>query len=392
MTNTALGDSAALLQALIQCDSVTPNDGGALDVLNEQLEKAGFAVSRLNFEGDGSYPVGNLFATAGSGGRHILFCGHTDVVPPGNMDLWTFPPFSGHVEDGVMYGRGAVDMKSGVAAFAIAAAAVATKLAPGQGRISLAITGDEEADAINGTVKMIDWAIGQGEKFDFAIVGEPSSRVEFGDSIKIGRRGSLSGIVTIRGKQGHSAYPERTLNPVAIAAALAVRLGDHEFDRGSDHFQPTNLEVTSIDVGNKATNVIPAEAKLAFNVRFNDHWTAETLTRQIDDLISSVDHRGCTVTWRRVATVANSFVSDVSDDVELVCDAIEDRTGQRPDLATFGGTSDARFIAPLCPVIECGLVGQSMHQVDEHVPVAQVEELTGLYRDILMRFFGIAEA
>ncbi|MCB9992986.1 MAG: succinyl-diaminopimelate desuccinylase [Hyphomicrobiaceae bacterium] len=392
MTHTALGETAALLQNLIRCESVTPNDGGALDLLGTMLQTGGFKVDRLNFEGDGSYPVGNLFATGGSGGRHILFCGHTDVVPPGNPDLWTHPPFSGKVADGIMFGRGAVDMKSGVAAFAVAAARVLKRLAPGQGRISLAITGDEEADAINGTVKMIGWAIDKGHNFDFGIVGEPSSRVEFGDSIKIGRRGSMSGIVTIKGKQGHSAYPDRTLNPVTVAAAIAVRLGDHEFDRGSEHFQPSNLEVTSIDVGNKATNIIPAEAKLAFNIRFNDHWTSETLTRKIDELISAVDHRGCTVTWRHVATVANSFISAVSDDVELVCDVIEGRTGQRPDLATFGGTSDARFVAPLCPVVECGLVGQSMHQVDEHVPLVEVEALTALYAEILARFFGLEPA
>lgn len=388
MSIETTGSPADLLKDLIRCASVTPVEDGALDVLERFLTPLGFTCTRLVFDGDGSYPVDNLFATRGNNGRHILFAGHTDVVPVGDEAAWTHGPFSADEADGMIWGRGAVDMKSGVAAFCAAVAAAVADGSADKGTISLAITNDEEADAINGSVKLLDWAAQQGHRFDFAIVGEPSSYAVMGDSIKIGRRGSLSGIVTVRGKQGHSAYPDRANNPMPHLAALATHLATTELDQGTEHFQPSNLEITSIDTGNTATNVIPAAGRLSFNIRFNDTWTADSLRAFIDQQIQSVAVEGVSVSWQQVAAVAQSFVSPLSDDVNAVCDAVESVTGRRPELATFGGTSDARFIAPFCPVIECGLVGTTMHQVDERVPVAELEQLTEIYKLSLADFLA----
>lgn len=388
---SASADPVALLQALVRCASVTPKEAGAQRAVQTFLKQAGFAVTPLVFEGDGSYRVDNLFATYGSGGKHILFGGHTDVVPTGELSAWTHAPFDGVIENDILFGRGAVDMKSGVATFCVAAAEVAKQLGrrAGAGQISLAITNDEEADAINGTEKILQWATEQGHVFDFAIVGEPSSKEIFADSIKIGRRGSLNGTVLVHGKQGHAAYPERAHNPVPVIARIAAALDGYAFDDGSEHFEPTNLEVTSIDVGNSASNVIPMDAKLTFNVRFNDHWTETNISHQISDLVERVDANGCAVSWSQLSRAAQSFVSPVSDDIQHIIGAITAATGTAPELGTFGGTSDARFVAQYCPVVECGLVGTSMHEINERVPVADVHRLTVLYLDILRRFFQL---
>lgn len=375
MTSTSpAADPVALLSDLIRCASVTPTEAGVLDVIERALTPLGFTVARLRFEGDGgTYPVDNLFATRGTSGPHLLFNGHTDVVPPGDRALWQHDPFGAEIVDGVMYGRGAVDMKSGVVAFIAAAAS-----APATGRISIAITNDEEAESINGTDRLMQWAAAQGHKFDFAIVGEPSATAKVGDSIKIGRRGSFNGRITITGAQGHVAYPHKALNPIPVAATLISALSG-TLDDGSEHFPASNLEFTTVDVGNPVTNVIPAIATLSFNVRYNDKWTPETLEDAIREGIESQDDEGTRIEFEVQGTPSRSFLSPTSGAVELLSQVIEARTGKRPELSTGGGTSDARFVAQYCPVVECGLPGPTMHKSDECVPLADVEALTDLY-------------
>ncbi len=382
------GDPVPLLKDLIRRPSVTPAEAGVLELLEAALAPLGFAVTRLRFEGDGSYPVDNLFATRGSGGRHLLFAGHTDVVPPGDSSLWTHEPFGATEAGGRLYGRGAADMKSGIAAFLTAVAAAVADGSADSGTISLAITNDEEADAVNGTEKLMEWAAERGHRFDFAIVGEPSARARVGDSIKIGRRGSLNGRIAVTGRQGHVAYPERALNPLPVLAAAITALGALRLDEGSDAFPPSNLEFTSADVGNKATNVIPAAATALFNVRFNDRWTPQSLESRLREAVAAVDAAGCTVTLETVGRASRSFLSPQGEAVEALAATIEALTGSQPELSTAGGTSDARFIAAYCPVVECGLPGPSMHQADEHVSIADVRALSRLYAAFMRRFFG----
>ncbi len=380
--------SVSLLADLIRRPSITPEEAGVLDVLEAFLTPLGFACTRLKFEGDGSYPVDNLFATrtGNAPGPHLLFAGHTDVVAPGDLAAWTHDPFSGEIIDGVIWGRGATDMKSGVAAFCGAMAKLVQSGGLDRGTVSLAITNDEEADAVNGTDKLLKWAAQQGHKFDFAIVGEPSSFETFGDSIKIGRRGSLSGRVVVSGKQGHVAYPQRANNPLPVLARL-VEVLYRPLDEGTEHFQPTNLEVTSIDTGNPTANVIPARGEFRFNVRFNDSWTGETLKAEIERRIAGLnDTRGCTISFDVIGPVSRCFISPPEGHVAHLCAVMEEATGVAPILSTIGGTSDARFIANYCPVVECGLVGATMHQVDERVPVADVDKLTELYATFTARF------
>lgn len=372
-----------LLKDLIACPSVTPAEAGALDVLETALTGIGFAVTRLRFEGDGSYPVDNLFATRGTGGRRLLFAGHTDVVPPGDLANWTSDPFTPREADGKLYGRGAADMKSGIAAFVAAAAAIP----PEAGTVMLAITNDEEADAINGTAKLMAWAEAQQQHFDFAIVGEPSSAELLGDGIKIGRRGSLSGKIVVSGTQGHVAYPERANNPMPALARIVVAL-DSQIDTGTAHFPASNLEVTSIDVGNPTGNVIPASGTIKFNIRYNDLWTPQTLADWVRSRIASVEHGGAKVEFTVDGVPSNAFLSPLSADVDLLGAVIADVAGRRPVLSTGGGTSDARFIAQYGPVVECGLVGPSMHKADEHIAVADLIGLTEIYRHFMVRFFG----
>lgn len=382
-TSLPAADPVTLLADLIRCASVTPTEAGVLDVIERALTPLGFTVTRLRFEGDGgAYPVDNLFATRGTSGPHLLFNGHTDVVPPGDRARWTHDPFGAEIADGVMYGRGAVDMKSGVAAFIAAVAQ-----APAAGRISIAITNDEEHESINGTAKLMQWAAAQGHRFDFAIVGEPSSTVRVGDSIKIGRRGSLSGRIIITGIQGHVAYPHKALNPIPVAATLISALSG-TLDDGSDHFPASNLEFTSVDVGNTVTNVIPAVATLALNVRYNDKWTPESLEEAIREGIESQDDENCRVDFELLGMPSRSFLSPTSGAVDLLAQVIEAETGARPEYSTAGGTSDARFVAQYCPVVELGLPGPTMHKVDERVPLDDVRALTSLYAAFMQRYLG----
>lgn len=377
-------DPQNLLERLVACPSVTPEAAGSLDLLETELTALGFAVTRLRFEGDGSYPVDNLYATRGTSGRRLLFAGHTDVVPPGDRALWSADPFTPRLADGKLYGRGAADMKSGIAAFVAACASIP----PEAGTIQLAITNDEEADAVNGTDKLCAWMKAQGHGFDFAIVGEPSSAETLGDSIKIGRRGSFSGHVSVTGSQGHVAYPHKANNPLPVLAAIATALSAAKLDDGTEHFPASNLELTSIDVGNAVSNVIPASGSLRFNVRYNDRWTPETLADWVRDRIASVDDRGCKVDFAISGIPSRSFLSPLGADIDTLSQSIEALTGRRPEYSTAGGTSDARFIAQYGPVVECGLVGPSMHKADEHIALSDLIGLTEIYRHFMVRFFG----
>jgi succinyl-diaminopimelate desuccinylase len=388
VTDIAADDPVQLLKALIACPSVTPEPAGALDVLDTALTGLGFITTHLRFEGDGSYPVDNLFAVRGNSGRRLLFAGHTDVVPPGDLADWIADPFAPREADGKLYGRGAADMKSGIAAFIAAAASIPADV----GTIMLAITNDEEADAINGTDKLMAWAKDQGHSFDFAIVGEPSSAALLGDSIKIGRRGSFSGLITVEGAQGHVAYPHKANNPLPTLASIVTALSDTQIDQGSEHFPATNLEVTTIDVGNPISNVIPARGTIRFNIRYNDLWTPRTLAEWVRRRIASVDANDTKVRFELSGTPSRSFLSPLSADVETLAATIESITGRRPDLSTGGGTSDARFIAQYGPVVECGLVGPSMHKADEHIALDDLTGLTEIYRAFMTRFFAGAAA
>lgn len=374
-------DALSLLQDLIRRPSVTPAEEGVLDVLEAVLTPLGFTCTRLRFEGDGSYPVDNLFATRGTGGKHLLFNGHTDVVPPGDTAAWTHPPFAAEIADGLLYGRGAADMKSGIAAFIAAVAQV-----PVDGRISIAITNDEEADSVNGTDKLMAWADAQGHRFDFAIVGEPSATARVGDSIKIGRRGSFSGQIRVIGTQGHVAYPDRANNPIPVAAALVSALSG-KLDDGTEHFPPSNLEFTTIDVGNPTGNVIPAAVTMKFNVRHNDRWNPESLTEAVNEVIDNLDKQGTTVEFTQLGRPSRVFLSPLDGGVDTLIETIARATGIPPELSTAGGTSDARFIAEYCPVVEFGLPGPTMHKVDEHIRIADLEALTSLYARFIASYF-----
>ncbi|MDB5657144.1 MAG: succinyl-diaminopimelate desuccinylase [Tardiphaga sp.] len=382
-------DALAIAQDLLRCPSVTPADAGALGVLERILGAAGFDVQRVTFSEPGAADIDNLYARIGTTAPHIAFAGHTDVVPPGDEAAWTHGAFSGDVKDGLLYGRGAVDMKGGIAA---SVAAVLDYLAANEGKptgsISFLITGDEEGIAVNGTVKLLQWAAERGEKFDHCIVGEPSNVEVIGDTIKIGRRGSQSGTLIVDGVQGHVAYPHRAANPVPDIAALIVALSHEPLDAGNAQFQPSNLEFTTVDVGNTASNVIPAQARARFNIRFNDHHTQESLRDLIDTrLVAAVGNRiKAHIVWEPCN--ADSFVTKPGAFTDLVSAAIEAVTGRTPDLNTGGGTSDARFITRYCPVIEFGLVGQTMHQIDERTPVADLDKLTNIYRGVLDRYFA----
>ncbi|MBN9044122.1 MAG: succinyl-diaminopimelate desuccinylase [Rhizobiales bacterium] len=393
-------DPAANLAALIRCPSVTPAEGGALTALEAMLDPMGFSVERPVFHHEDTPDVENLYARRSGNGPHLMFAGHTDVVPPGDESAWKHPPFSAAIEDGVMYGRGAVDMKGGVACFVAAVARHIQKNGHLNGSISFLVTGDEEGPAVNGTVKLIEWAHGRGESWDAAIVGEPTNPDALGDAIKIGRRGSLSGRITVQGVQGHVAYPHLADNPVRGITALIESLLYPAFDEGTADFQASNLEITSVDVGNKATNVIPNKATAAFNIRFNDTWSVESLKAEI---VSRLDRAARDTRLRPgrtdpVAPVAYELVWNESPshvfltrDEKLIgtlATSIETVTGRRPELSTSGGTSDARFIKDYCPVVEFGLVGRTMHMVDERVALADLEGLTQIYERFIADFFA----
>jgi succinyl-diaminopimelate desuccinylase len=385
-------DVVALAQSLIRCPSVTPEEGGALTLLAEVLGEAGFAIERPVFAAPGTPDVQNLYARIGTTGPCLLFAGHTDVVPPGNPTLWRHDPFGGVIEDGYLYGRGAVDMKGGVAAMVAAALDYVTEQGSVlNGSIAFLITGDEEGPAINGTVKLLEWARARGESFSHCVLGEPTNPERLGDMVKIGRRGSLTGRLTLRGKQGHVAYPHLADNPIPRLLRLTAALIAEPLDGGTDHFAPSNLELTTIDVGNPATNVIPAEARAVFNVRFNDLWTPESLAGEIRTRLERVAG-GRPYDLAFDPTNAVAFLTKPDTFVDLVRAAVEVETGRRPALSTTGGTSDARFIKDDCPVVEFGLVGATMHGVDECAAIEDLERLARVYRRVLTTYFGQASA
>jgi succinyl-diaminopimelate desuccinylase len=381
-------DPIALARDLLRCPSVTPAEGGALTVLEKALAGAGFTVHRMIFSDVGTPDVENFYARIGTGAPHLTFAGHTDVVPPGNEGAWSHPPFAGEIANGTLYGRGAVDMKGGIAA---CVAAVLEHLAANNGRpkgsISFLITGDEESVAVNGTTKLLKWAADHGEKFDHCILAEPSNVDTLGDTIKIGRRGSLNGTLIVTGKQGHVAYPHRADNPVRGITTLISALNAEPLDRGSDFFDPSNLEFVSVDVGNKTVNLIPAEARARFNIRFNDRHTLDSLKQLVETRARKAAGEHIRFRFEWEPSNADVFVTEPGAFTTLVSDAIASVTGRTPQLSSSGGTSDARFIKDYCPVVEFGLVGQSMHAIDEHVPTADLVALAAIYRRILDRYF-----
>ncbi|MFP4004631.1 MAG: succinyl-diaminopimelate desuccinylase [Alphaproteobacteria bacterium] len=383
---TASVDPAALAVRLIQCPSVTPADAGALGVLQAVLEELGFRCERLPF-GEGGERVDNLWARLGTGAPHFCFAGHTDVVPPGDEAQWAAPPFEGRIAEGVLHGRGAVDMKGAVAAFAAAVSRYLRGHGAPQGTISLLITGDEEGASINGTVRVLEVLRERGETPDHCLVGEPTNPESMGTTVKIGRRGSLGGWLIVRGKQGHVAYPERADNPIPRLAALIARLSDHVLDEGTEHFQPSNLEFSTVDVGNPAANVIPGEAHAIFNIRFNTEHTAASLEEWLR--AQCTEFLGPESGWTLLtACSGEAFLTEPGDFTRLVADAVSDVTGQTPELSTTGGTSDARFIRAVCPVAEFGLVNRTMHRTDEQTPLTDLETLTRVYEAVLTRYFS----
>ena len=382
-------DPAAFARDLLRCPSVTPAEGGALSLIEGVLKPAGFAVHRVTFAEPGTAPVENLYARIGDAAPHFVFAGHTDVVPPGDEAKWTHPPFAGEIAAGTLYGRGAVDMKGAVACMLAATLDhLAARGGKPKGSISFLVTGDEESIAVNGTVKLIAWARERGERFDHCILGEPSNAAAVGDTIKIGRRGSLNGTLVVSGKQGHVAYPERADNPVRGLVTLMSALMATPIDQGSAQFGASNLEFTSIDIGNPVVNLIPGEARARFNIRFNDHHSHPSLKMLIERRAAEAAHERVRwhIEWE--PSNADSFVTKPGPFVDLVSSAIKGVTGKEPELSTTGGTSDARFIKDYCPVLEFGLVGQTMHQVDERTAVADLATLTAVYRAILDRYFA----
>ena len=393
MTDKALPiDPVAFAAELIRCPSVTPAEGGALDLLEERLTALGFTCHRLPFEEPGEDRVDNLYARIGTAAPNLCFAGHTDVVPPGNASDWQVGPFEGTVKDGVIWGRGAADMKGSIAAFAAAAAAYIKAQGTEAGSISFLITGDEEGPAVNGTVKMLDWLDRHNEQIDHCVVGEPTNPHELGEMIKIGRRGSVNMVITAQGKQGHVAYPHLADNPVPHLVAALAALDALELDQGTEHFQPSNLEITTVDVANEATNVIPATARARINIRFNDRHTGQSLIDLVKNTVSAVAAKRDATLTVSAKISGESFVTQPGPFVDLVARAVEHVLDRAPELSTTGGTSDARFIKNHCPVLEFGLVGETMHKVDERVPAQDVEQLTAIYRRLIDGYFAEAAA
>ncbi len=377
-------DPVALTAELVKCASVTPADDGALDILDRTLSAAGFECTRVDRNG-----IANLFARWGKKGanRSFGFNGHTDVVPIGDAEAWTVDPFGAEIKDGFLWGRGSTDMKSGVAAFVAAAVDFVTDTPP-DGAVVLAITGDEEADATDGTVALLDWMASTGERMTDCLVGEPTSPNHMGEAMKIGRRGSMTVYLEFTGVQGHAAYPHRAKNPLSAMARLMDRLAFHELDQGSDHFDPSSLAVVTMDTGNPATNVIPAQCRATFNIRFNDIHTSDSLTAWVNDEIAKVQQETGIQIDCKTRVSGQSFVTPPGELSDLIAKAVKAETGKSPELSTSGGTSDARFMKDHCPVVEFGLVGKTMHQVDEKVPVADIIQLKTIYRRILTDYFA----
>ena len=377
-------DPVDLTAKLVRCPSVTPADGGAQEVLFYLLTEAGFDCAWADRGG-----IKNLFARWGNKGntRSFGFNGHTDVVPIGNEADWTMPPFGAEIKDGIMYGRGTTDMKSGVAAFT-AAAIDFVRDTPPDGSIVLAITGDEEAEGIDGTRALLDYMQEAGERMDVCLVGEPTCPNKMGEMIKIGRRGSLNAHFRVIGKQGHAAYPHRANNPMPAMMRLMDQLASHQLDEGTDHFDPSTLAIVTVDTGNPATNVIPAETRATVNIRFNDKHSGASLTTWLEEQAAAIrDSFGVQIELK-VKISGESFITPPGDLSDLVSKAVQAETGVTPELSTSGGTSDARFMKHHCPVVEFGLVGQSMHEVDENVEVAQIHQLKSIYTRILKDYFA----
>src|SRR5438132_4907063 len=379
-------DAITLAQARIRCPSVTPEDAGALGVLERALTPIGFSCTRLRFEGPGTAPIDNLYARIGTSPPNFCFAGHSDVVPPGDLASWRADPFAAEITDGQLYGRGAADMKSAIAAFASAASRYVRN--PLRGSISLLITGDEEGPAVNGTIKMLQRLAEKGERIDHCVVGEPTAAAHAGDTIKIGRRGSMQVDLAVRGVQGHTAYPSRAVNPIPILATLVSRIARQKLDDGTPHFEPSTLAFTTFDVGNPAANVSPASARAAANIRFNDLHTPESLRLRLVRMAEEVTRELGGTAEIKIDAGALPFLTEPSPFTDLLVHAAERVTGHAPQLSTTGGTSDARFIKNYCPVAEVGLVGATMHKVDECVPVAEIESLTAIYTAILEDYFA----
>jgi succinyl-diaminopimelate desuccinylase len=380
-------DPIALAQALIRCPSVTPEDAGAIGVVADVLERLGFACRRLRFEAPGTAPVENLYARVGDAAPNFCFAGHTDVVPPGERRLWRFDPFAAEIRDGTLCGRGAADMKSAIAAF-IAAAERFLEGGKPNGSISLLITGDEEGVNINGTKRVLEWMRDNGERIDHCLVGEPTATARACDTIKIGRRGSMRIEFAVRGVQGHTAYPHKAINPIPILASLVSRLGSELLDSGTPHFEPSTLAFTTFDVGNPASNVSPAEARAACNIRFNDLHTPETLLRRLERAAQEAARESGSEIAVTSSVGGVAFLTQPGPFIELLSRTIEQATGAAPQLSTSGGTSDARFIKDYCPVAEIGLPGATMHKADECMPLAEIHWLVDIYAAILGAYFA----
>ncbi len=385
---TSPADPVAIARDLLRCPSVTPVEGGALSFLETTLKGAGFTVHRMTFSEPGTADVENLYARIGTGAPHLMFAGHTDVVPPGDPKSWSHAPFSADIADGVLYGRGAVDMKGAIACKVAAALDhLAANSGKPKGSISFLITGDEEGIAVNGSPKLLKWAAAHGETFDHCVLGEPGNVDALGDTIKLGRRGSQNGVLVVTGKMGHVAYPHRADNPVRGLVKLMGALMDEPLDKGSHKFDPSNLEFTSIDIGNPTVNLIPGEARARFNIRFNDCHDYASLKALVEQRAKKAagDNVKWTIDWE--PSNADVFYTEPSPFTDVVVGAVAEVTGKTPKLSTSGGTSDARFIKDYCPVVEFGLVGQTMHAIDERVPVADLQTLTKVYRKILDNYF-----
>ena len=384
-------DVVELTRALVRCESVTPKEAGALQILERTLEPLGFRCERMDFTQAGTDDVANLYARIGTEGRHFCFAGHSDVVPVGDLSSWTIGPFAAELSGGYLFGRGAADMKGAIAAFTDATARFLSRRGRDfGGSISLLITGDEEGPAVNGTVKMLKRLAERGETIDVCVVGEPTSSKRFGDMMKIGRRGSMTVDLTVRGVQGHVAYPERLDNAVHRLSAIIEALVREPIDKGSTHFQPTSLQFTTVDVGNKATNIAPGIVRARFNTRFNDLWTSKTLLAHLQERIerASAAIGGNGTIEYEVSVSGESFYTPPGSLSDLVAGAIRDVAGVEAELSTTGGTSDARFIRSYCPVLEFGLVGESMHKVDEKSAIADLKTLARVYETVLDRYFA----
>ncbi len=382
---SASASALDIARALIAFPSVTPADAGALPYVRDLLAAAGFSVEVVSFSAPGTPTIDNLYARFGDAAPNLVFAGHTDVVPPGDAAKWRFDPFAGAIADGQIWGRGASDMKGGVAA-SLAAALRFVARGDFKGSISFLLTGDEEGPAVNGTVKLLEWARARGERFDHCLLGEPTSSAALGDTIKNGRRGSLTGRLTISGTQGHVAYPHLADNPIRALAPILAALQSPALDQGTADFDPSNLEIVTVDVGNPATNVIPGEVRLVFNIRFNDRWTPQTLSAEVERRVGAAAN-GARVALKFDPTNAVAFLTPRGAFTDLVARAIDDVTGRRPELSTKGGTSDARFIKDACPVVEIGLVGATMHGVDERVAIDDIEALSRVYERALELYF-----